>query len=558
MKKFLVVVATLAVVAVVGWHNRVNLLVWGLPIYQSIIDPIPPNVPIEWQRGPATADLPAAERPPNIIFILADDMGFNDVSLYNGGAADGSVMTPHIDSIAGQGVRFDNAYAANSVCAPSRASLLTGRYSTRFGFEYTPFMNVGATIFQWMNDLAPGPLPLFIDHDTAKALPPFLELGMPGSEITIAEALKAQGYYTAHIGKWHLGEKVGMRPRDQGFDESLNLAGTLYLPTDDPGVVNAKQELEGIDRMVWATARYQATFNDGKPFQPGGYLTDYYTDEAIKVIEANRNRPFFLYLAHWGIHNPLQATREDYDAFPHIEDHALRVYAAMIRALDRSVGRIQQTLEDNGLSENTLIVFTSDNGGAGYIGLPHINKPYRGWKLDHFEGGTHVPFAVKWPARIQPGGVFTHPVHHVDLFKTFAAAGGAAVPADRVLDGVDLLPHIQGEVSGAPHRTLFWREGYHQSVRHDDWKLIRADQPDKPPGAGQAKWLFNLAADPTERNNLAAQMPEKVAELEALLAAHNAEQVAPMWPSVVQQAQLIDKPGGVPYEQGDEYIYWPN
>jgi arylsulfatase A-like enzyme len=558
MRKLLIVVATLLVVAVVGWHNRVNLLVWGLPVFQSITDPIPPNVPIEWASGPASASLSPAERPPNIIFILADDMGFNDVSLYNGGAGDGSVMTPNIDAIAGQGVRFDNAYAANAVCAPSRASLLTGRYSTRFGFEFTPFMNVGATIFQWMDDLDPGPLPLFIDHAKAKALPPFQELGMPASEVTIAEVLKSRGYHTAHIGKWHLGGKAGMRPRDQGFDESLNMAGTLYLPPDDPNVVNATQELEGIDRMVWATARYRATFNDGEPFQPGGYLTDYYTDEAIKVIEANRHRPFFLYLAHWGIHNPLQAKKEDFEAYAHIDDHALRVYAAMTHALDRSVGRIKQALEANGLSENTLIVFTSDNGGAGYIGLPHINKPYRGWKLNHFEGGIHVPFAAKWPAQIKPGSVVADPIHHVDLFKTFAAAAGADVPTDRVLDGVDLLPYIRGEVSGAPHRTLFWREGYHQSVRHDDWKLIRADQPDKPPGTGQAKWLFNLAEDPTERVNLALQMPEKVAELEALLAAHNAEQVPPMWPSVVQYAQLVDKPGGVAYQQGDEYIYWPN
>ena len=264
-----------------------------------------------------------------------------------------------------------------------------------------------------------------------------------------------------------------MRPEDQGFDDSLNMAGTLYLPENDPEVVNAKQENEGIDRMVWATARYAAQFNSGERFEPDGYLTDYYTDEAIKVIEANRNRPFFLYLAHWAIHNPLQASRQDYDAFPHIEDHALRVYAGMIRALDRSVGRIVQALEDNGLSENTLIVFTSDNGGAGYIGLPDINKPYRGWKLNHFEGGIHVPFMAKWPNRIEPGSVVSDPVHHFDLFQTFAAAANARVPTDRKLDGVDLLPFVRGEASGVPHRTLFWREGYQQSVLSDGWKLIR-------------------------------------------------------------------------------------
>ncbi len=558
MKKFIIFVGVLVIAAAVGWHNRVNLVVWGLPIFKDITDPVRPNVAIQWQSGPATEQQSPADRPPNIIFILADDMGFNDTSLYNGGAADGTLQTPNINAIAGQGVLFENAYAANAVCAPSRASLLTGRYSTRFGFEFTPFMNIGATIFQWMNDLDPPSLPLFIDHAKAKALPPFLDLGMPASEITIAETLKSHGYYTAHIGKWHLGELPGMRAQDQGFVESLNMAGTLYLPPHDPNVVNAKLEGEGIDRMVWATARYKAQFNGGEPFQPGGYLTDYYTDEAIKVIEANRHRPFFLYLAHWGIHNPLQATREDYDALPHIEDHALRVYAAMIRALDRSVGRIDQALKDNGLSENTLIVFTSDNGGAGYIGLPNINKPYRGWKLDHFEGGIHVPFAAKWPARIKPGSVMSAPVQHVDLFPTFATAAGAQVPTDRTLDGVDLMPFVRGEASGVPHATLFWREGYHQSVLHEGWKLIRADQPDQPVGTPQKKWLFNLDADPTEQHNLATRLPEKVAALEALLAAHNAEQAAPMWPSVVQEAQLIDKPGGAPYATGDEYIYWPN
>jgi uncharacterized sulfatase len=558
MKKLSVVVVVLVVCAIAVWHYRVNLLVWGLPIYKNLTDPIAPNQPVVWPSGPVAAAKPAAQRPPNIILILADDMGFNDISLYNGGAADGSVMTPNIDGIAQQGVLFENGYAANSVCAPSRASLLTARYSTRFGFEFTPFMNVGATIFQWMDDLDPPPLPLFIDHAKAKALPPFQDLGMPSGEITIAEVLKSRDYYTAHIGKWHLGYLPGMRPEDQGFDDSLNLAGTLYLPQDDPDVVNAKREEEGIDRMVWATARYAAQFNGGEHFQPRGYLTDYYTDEAIKVIEANRNRPFFLFLAHWGIHNPLQATREDYDAFPQIQDHTLRVYAGMIRALDRSVGRVVQALKDNGLTENTLVVFTSDNGGAGYIGLPNINKPFRGWKLDHFEGGIHVPFMAKWPVQIEPGTVVSVPIHNMDLFHTFAAAGHAPVPTDRKLDGVDLLPYVRGEASGAPHETLFWREGYHQCVRHAGWKLIRANQPDKPAGSGQRKWLFNVESDPTERHNLAEQMPQKVAELEALLAAYNAAQAPPMWPSVVQDAQLIDKPGGVPYVEGDEYIYWPN
>lgn len=558
MKRILGALAVFAVAGYVAWQHRVDLLVWGVPKVAEVVSPIRANVPVIWTRGPQTASQTPAERAPNIILILADDMGFNDISLYNGGAADGTVMTPNIDAIAHRGVVFENGYAANAVCAPSRASLMTGRYSTRFGFEFTPFFKLGPTIFRWMEELDPQPLPLYIDQDKADALPDMRKLGMPASEITIAEVLKQSGYYTAHIGKWHLGLTNGMRPEDQGFDDSLNMAGTLYLPQDHPDVVNAKREYDAIDRMVWATARYAVEFNGGERFQPDAYLTDYYTREAVKLIEANRNRPFFLYLAHWGVHNPLQAKREDYDAFPEIKDHSLRVYAAMIRALDRGVGQVLQALEDNGLSDNTLVVFTSDNGGAGYIGLPNINKPYRGWKLDHFEGGLHVPFMARWPARIDAGTTMSDPIQHVDLFQTFAAAGRARVPGDRKLDGVDLLPFVRGEVSGAPHRTLFWREGYQQTVLHEGWKLIRADQPDKPAAAGQKKWLFNLGEDPTEKKNLVQQFPGKVATLEALLAAHNAEQAKPLWPSIVQSPQLIDKTGGQPYEEGDEYIYWPN
>jgi arylsulfatase A-like enzyme len=331
----------------------------------------------------------------------------------------------------------------------------------------------------------------------------------------------------------------------------LYMNGVAYLPPDHPNVVNAKREDDVVERMIWAFATYENQFNDSKSFQPDGYLTDYYTNEALKVIEKNQHRPFFLYLAHWGIHNPLQATREDYDKFSHIQDHTLRVYAAMIHSLDRSVGRITGKLEELGLGENTLIIFTSDNGGAGYIGLPDINKPYRGWKLTHFEGGTHVPFMAKWPDRIDPDSSFSEPVHHIDLFHTIAAAAGAAIPEDVKYDGVDLLPFVRRETSGKPHETLFWREGHHQSVLHNGWKLIRADRPDKP-------WLFNLEKDPTEQNNLAAREPEMLSKLDALLAGHNAEQADPLWPSFLDSPQLIDKHGGQAYEAGDEYIYWPN
>jgi len=562
MKKLAMVVALLTIAGFAGWQQRVELLVWVAPKLLKITSPVAENRELNWSQGPEVAASEPADRPPNIVLIVTDDMGFNDISLYNGGAGDGTLQTPSIDALAHEGVTFTNGYAANAVCAPSRASIMTGRYSTRFGFEFTPFFKTGVTIFRWMEELNPGPVPLFLDEASAATMKPLQELGLPSSEITIAELLKQQGYYTAHVGKWHLGSVNDMVVTNQGFDDSLELKGTLYLPQDHPDVVNAKVEGDRIDRMVWATGTYSAAFNGvgnpGEQFKPKGYLSDYYTDQAVKVIENNRNRPFFLYLAHWGIHNPLQAARADYDALSHIEDHRLRVYSAMIRAVDRSVARVTQALEENGLTDNTLIILTSDNGGAGYIGLPNVNKPYRGWKLNHFEGGTHVPFMAKWPARISAGTSMEDPIHHNDIFTTIAAAAGAQLPQDRKIDGVDLLPYVRKETSGAPHETLFWREGHQQTVLHQGWKLIRAEQPHLPQPAPMAKWLFNLAVDPTEQNNLAAQNSEKLAELEALLAAHNAEQVEPLWPTVFNSPQLIDKTTNEPMKEGDEFIYWPN
>jgi len=544
----LVVVILLGIVI---YTNQLAILMKVFPIINNYRNPVEPNQKVVWRQGPETPEKAATERPPNIIFILTDDMGFNDVSFYNGGAADGTLQTPHIDTLAREGVVFENGYAANAICAPSRASVMTGRYSTRFGFEYTPIFKVGPMIMELMNRESEDMRKVIIHQDRVDKMKNIRELGMPGSEITIAEMLKEAGYYTAHIGKWHLGSISPMRPIDQGFDDSLEMTGILYLPEDSPQVVNAKQDFDPIDKMVWASGRYAARFNGSKEFEPGGYLTDYYTDEAIKVIEANKNRPFFLYLAHWGIHNPLQAKKEDYDALSHIKDHRLRVYAAMIRAADRSVGRVMAALKENGIDDNTLVFFTSDNGGAGYLGLPDINKPYRGWKLTLFEGGTHVPFFARWPKVISPGTRFENPVSHLDIFSTAAAVSGANIPKDRQIDGVDLLPFIKGEKKGDPHESIFWRQGYYRGVLNKGWKMTVSKRPKKV-------WLFNLNEDPTEQNNVAGQNPDKVAELQALLEAHNAEQAESLWESVIEGPIRVDKTSADPWEEGDEVIYWPN
>jgi arylsulfatase A-like enzyme len=223
----------------------------------------------------------------------------------------------------------------------------------------------------------------------------------------------------------------------------------------------------------------------------------------------------------------------------------------MIRALDRGVGRVLESLRENGLEENTLVIFTSDNGGAHNIGLPDVNEPFRGWKISFFEGGIHVPYYMKWPGRIEAGSSFAAPVHHFDVYATAAAAAGAELPADRVVDGVDLLPFVQGEADGAPHQGLFWRSGVSQSALVGGWKLNVSD----PPGRS---WLFDLEADPNEQNDLAAERPDKLAELQAALAAHNAQQQDPAWPSSASMPINIDKDLSIPDAPDDEYIYWSN
>ena len=531
------------------WEFKVNIIIWALPTVVNFINPVQDNIPTKWPEGPLER-LDQNDSRPNIILILADDMGYNDISLHNGGAADGTLETPHIDSLAKNGVWFNKGYAANATCAPSRASIMTGRYATRFGFEFTPVPDLGQLVIRWLAEEDDDNLRARIDNEIARNLPSFMDQGMPSDQITIAEILKTQGYYTAHIGKWHLGHSSGMSPLDQGFDDSLSLAGAYYLPEDHPDVVNAKFETS-IDKMVWSGGQYAARFNDSNYFTPDKYVTDYYTDEAIKVIEKNKNRPFFLYLSHWAIHNPLQAIRSDVEQMSHMSGHNLKVYSGMIRALDRSVGEIIRTLKELNIYGRTLIFFTSDNGGANYIELEDINKPFRGWKISFFEGGIRVPFILSWPDQIDPGLKFDKPVHHFDIFSTIASAANVQIPMDRKIDGVDLMPYIKGEKIANPHQTLFWRSGNHQAVLHENWKYLVS----KKEGT---KWLFNTELDPLERNNLININPKKTSQIENLLATFNSEQANPLYPSSTELPVLIDKYDGQVIEDTDEFIFWSN
>ena len=542
-KKLMVSLVVLIVSGFVAWEYKVNILVWAIPKISNVT--VQENIPTTWSKGP---DTPVDDNRPNIILILADDMGYNDISIHNGGAADGTLQTKNIDALAKSGILFTRGYAANATCAPSRASIMTGKYPTRFGYEFTPIPSLGRTALGWLAEEDNFELKQRIDREVVSNMPPFMEQGMPTEQITIAEVLRDAGYYTAHIGKWHLGHEYGMDPMSQGFQDSLGLVGPLYLPEDHPDVVNAKFDTR-IDKMIWGIGQYSANFNGGDLFAPDKYVTDYYTDEALKVIENNKNRPFFLYLSHWAIHNPLQALRSDFEQMSHMHGHNLQVYSGMINSLDRSVGKIIAKLKELDIYGKTLIIFTSDNGGANYIELNDINKPYRGWKISFFDGGIRVPYIISWPDEISPGKKSENAVHHFDIFPTILRAAG--IESTNELDGVDLMPFIKNDSSSKPHKTLFWRSGNHQAVLHEHWKFIISKKEN-------FRWLFDTSADPTEKNNLVDSYPDIVKQIEELLVEFNSEQKDPLFPSSYDAPIMIDKYDGKEYEEGDEYIYWSN
>jgi len=553
MRKTLTIIISLVIVtASIGWFFRTEILLGVIKYRYSSVEVSEPR-DIPWQQGPSENRIPNLERPPNIILIVADDLGYNDISTFGGGI----IQTPSIDRLAEEGAIFNQSYSGASTCAPSRAMMMTGRYPTRTGFEFTPTPAGMAKMVSLVgSDMDLSLPPAFYDQAMEAKQPPYELKGLPPGEITIAETLKDSGYYTAHIGKWHLGRSNGMSPHEQGFDDSLLMASALYLPEDDPNTVNAKIPFDPIDKFLWKALTYANSFNSGNDdrFKPKGYLTDYWTDESINVIKANKNRPFFLYLAHWGPHTPLQATREDYDAVGDIQPHRKRVYAAMIRAIDRSVGRVLDTLDQEGLADNTLVMFTSDNGGAGYIGIPEVNQPFRGWKITMFEGGLRVPMMIKWPSKITAGTVVDTPVAHIDVMPTLAAAAATQSKAAEI-DGVNLLPLVRSQGDQSWDReTLFWQNGHYQVVRHGDWKLQVNDRPTD----GLQHWLFDLAKDPTEQNNLAAVRQDKVNELKGLLVDHQANAVGALYPATTQMPVMVDKTLAETFEEGDEYVYTPN
>lgn len=425
----------------------------------------------------------------NVIVILADDLGVADVSAY----FPDRIPTPHIDRIAQGGVRFDAGYATAAMCSPSRAGLLTGRYQNRFGFEY----NAGSD-----------------ERVEAEGL------GLDAGERTIADLLRSAGLYTGMIGKWHQGSRPEFEPTARGFDEFFGFfaGSTNYIEPDVPGVING----EPIERRDGASFWKQILREPGRQVVDNAdqYLTEELTREAVEFLDRNRERPFFLYLAYNAPHTPLQTTQKYYDRFPQIADERLRIYAAMVSALDDGVGAVLDRLDALGLADDTLVVFLSDNGCAAYASL--CDCSLRGGKLTLLEGGTRIPYLMRWPRGLPAGVVYDQPVTALDVLPTALRAIGASAPDEPRRDGVDLTPFVRGTAQGAPHDTLFWRSEPLLAVRQGPWKLWESRD-------GAFSHLFDLSADPGEQNDLAASQPDRVRRLREDFAAWSADLVEPAW-----------------------------
>lgn len=459
---------------------------------------------------------PAESKPrrPNIVLIVADDLGYGEL----GCQGNQEIPTPNIDSIAKNGVRFTAGYVTAPYCSASRAGLLTGRYQTRFGYEFNP---VGA------------------HNEDPRA-------GLPASETTLAEHLQDAGYATALIGKWHLGGHAKYHPLRHGFDEFFGFLheGHYFVPPPYKGVTTMLRRKALPDgstgrwisrngKLVHSTHMrsnepdYDANnpiLRNGQPVAERSYLTDAFTREAVDFIGRHKDRPFFLYLPYNAVHSPLQGADAWMKKFAHIKDVHRRIFAAMLGNLDHGVGQVLKKLRSDGLEENTLVVFISDNGGPTRE-LTSSNKPLRGGKGQVYEGGIRVPFLMQWKGTLPAGSVYRQSVISLDIFETAAAIAKRPIPKSRSIDGVNLLPYLLGKEKSRPHDRLFWRLGTKTAVRVGDWKLLRN------PGRGaKSDWqLFDLSKDLSEKRDLASKQPAKLAELLSAWQQMNREMKAPIW-----------------------------
>jgi len=407
----------------------------------------------------------AQARKPNILLIVGDDMGYADVGCH--GCKD--IPTPAIDALAKAGVRATSGYVSGPYCSPTRAGLLTGRYQQRFGHEFNP----GA-----------GP-----------------ELGLLVTETTLADRLKAAGYTTGMVGKWHLGSAAKFHPQQRGFQEFFGFLGGAH------SYFNGKGVLRGTE-----------------PAGEKDYLTDAFGREAVAFIDRHQRTPFFLYLTFNAVHTPMEATDKYLARFPKIADKQRRTYAGMMAAMDDAIAAVMAKLRAANLEENTLVFFISDNGGPTMPGTTinaSRNDPLRGSKRQTLEGGIRVPFIVQWKGRLPAGKTYDQPIIQLDIAATALAAAGVDIKPDWKLDGVNLLPYLDGSNTKAPHDALYWRFGDMMALRQGDWKLVQYDK--------SGRKLYHLGKDIGEADDLAAKDPDRVKTMTVLWDQWNAELVKPRW-----------------------------
>lgn len=495
--------------------SLVSVLTDSFPPTRSVMIALLRLISVGLLLTPATVSAADASqvRLPNVLLFLVDDLGYGEL----GCQGNPLIPTPHIDSIANNGVRCTSGYVTASYCSPSRAGLLTGRYQTRFGYELNP---VGK------HNLHP-------------------KAGLPLAERTIADQLKSAGYVTGLVGKWHLGASEHFHPLNRGFDEFYGFLheGHFFVPPPYEGVTSflRRKVLPAGTGPRWRKGDIIYTSHMGhdeppydehnpilrgrKPIVEPEYLTDALTREAVAFIDRHKKKPFFLYLSYNAVHSPLQGADKYMQRFEHIEDIHRRVFAAMLSNLDDSVGAVLEKLRTEGLEDNTLIFFISDNGGPTRE-LTSSNSPLRGGKGNLYEGGVRVPLIVQWKKKLPAGTEYHLPVMSTDVFATASAVAGIELPKKRRMDSVNLLPYLSGRDPKRPHNVLFWRMQSKSALRLGDWKIVR-----NPP-RGKYAWpfeLYNLADDASESRDLAGKELDKLQELANAWANLNKQMVAPVW-----------------------------
>jgi arylsulfatase A-like enzyme len=474
------------------------------------------------------SNVAAQTKQPNIILIIADDLGYSDLASYG----NKNIHTPNIDALGQNGVRFTQAYVTSPICAPSRMGIITGRYQQRFGAEFMLYDKFAASVKKKITHhfLSFKKKP----EGIATLKPDFLlnranyATDIPATEITIASQLKQKGYATGYVGKWNLSSSPDVFPDQHGFDYNYSFDGALsrYVDetVDSSQYINMHLPWAFSEIPAWAPRRGSTAIKEGRNVvKDTGYLTFSFAEKAIEFIYRNKAGPFFLTLSFNAPHDPFQVPKKYFDRIQGVDDSVKRVYYGMIEALDDAVGSVVEKLNKEGLTENTLIFFISDNGGATYTRATD-NAPLLGGKCTHFEGGLSVPFFIKYPAAVKAGQVYDHAVSSLDIFSTIAAESGTALPADRVYDGVDLLPFLKKD-SIQPHAYFFWRNGYSKAFRKGDWKLYVNEKQ-------KITRLYNMATDREEKHDLAASQPGKLKELKAALKDWEQKNtIPPLWPS---------------------------